>query len=393
MKSRDKCFYFSVVFIILVAVSELLYTNSLNRWSKQLIYISRFSDENSIEIVSDYRESVCFKQLPDVDVHECIKQEQLYLIKNERDEADILKNLIVFIHINKAGGTTVKKELIQKAVERRKVDGAGFGTYSGFSLLYEYLESRKNIPNRMLSHHDHHVEDPKYYSCGSEIKRENDNLDTRFPPEESCELNYLWGGLSLGLCDVFKWTPCSYFTVLRDPIARAISSYNYVCIQGSENKKKWKQEWKDMEYCPLTILEFFEQGFGNPNLMTTRLSKGVIDFKNSFYSSRSNEVMYKVAESNLFSPCLRYLLLEDLENGLNILSQDFPELLGVEAEELRRSLTKKNSALYSDRIQKQIQDPDVINKLREYAAMDIRLYESAKSMYEIQKNKTLVSCN
>ena len=53
----------------------------------------------------------------------------------------------------------------------------------------------------------------------------------------------VWGSMSLGLCEHFPHLPCVHMVILRDPIERAISQYNYVCVLGKEGAKIWKKDW------------------------------------------------------------------------------------------------------------------------------------------------------
>jgi hypothetical protein len=46
------------------------------------------------------------------------------------------------------------------------------------------------------------------------------------------------GEYGMGLCDVTS-APCSYVTILREPVDRLVSFYRYVCLQGSENFGDW----------------------------------------------------------------------------------------------------------------------------------------------------------
>ena len=59
-------------------------------------------------------------------------------------------------------------------------------------------------------------------------------------PEETRSISrYIAGAHGLGHCELTA-RPCMYFTVLRDPIERLVSEYDYFCVKGREQRKEWK---------------------------------------------------------------------------------------------------------------------------------------------------------
>eukprot|EP01084_Bolivina_argentea_P187468 322912_1 len=136
-----------------------------------------------------------------------------YLISTNKTNAtitayDLQYNAVfVFIHLNKAGGTTMKGYLKQLSEQNKwPISWAAGSSYSYLSFPHSRL---------------------------------------------------IIGGYSFGSCDFVHNSKCVYFTVLRDPIQRAISAYNYNCAWGAEGPHKgWKAEWLENGTCPVDIYTY-----------------------------------------------------------------------------------------------------------------------------------------
>lgn len=195
--------------------------------------------------------------------------------------------IFTFIHVNKAGGTTIKSDVLFEANRIHKWNGAGFGTYRGWKILGlpwksdnndkddsvendkalngesdsasasnhesendaaanqtdtddEYSRrSRRELKSlskmksedfrnlsRLLAAHDESIS-PLFYKKVAELYRcgEKDPSGRPMKGDEKCKFRTVWGALSMGLCQHFPHRPCVYIIVLRDPVERAISSY------------------------------------------------------------------------------------------------------------------------------------------------------------------------
>jgi len=315
------------------------------------------------------------------------------------------KTIFGFIHLNKAGGTTIKREILLKAAKRNKWDAAAIGSYGGWNGLGTSWPSQIDKGKLAISADDalkrSQEQEPSYVQCGRPVKSKS--LLYPFGKMNACRFRAFWGAMSLGLCQHFPHQPCIYFIVLRDPIARAISSYNYVCIKGAEHKKKWLPEWKKAGRCPLSLLEFFgdfalsknstrlnnknnhaslAHVIGTPNKLVERLSKGC-----------DTACGLDIALRNLQHPCVRFLFLDTFKDGLEKMFLNFGPSLSVEIEALMGSHNKRNKSPYPASVIEQINNPEVISRLRAILAQDIELYNEAKRVYETQWSKPLLSCN
>jgi hypothetical protein len=117
------------------------------------------------------------------------------------------------------------------------------------------------------------------------------------------------GSLSMGACDMVD-APCAYLTVLRDPWEKFMSFYQYACLEGSENMGAWTEEWRNEAQskgyletgCPASPTQFYRDVGG----MVEVLAPG---------AAPDSHCAVEAAKRNLASPCMRFLLLEDLEGG------------------------------------------------------------------------------
>jgi len=311
-----------------------------------------------------------------------LKMAEVTPLDAEQRDEDLL---LVFIHVNKAGGTSVKREVIFPTLRRKKWDGAAFGTFHGWEALGEPWIVDKNSINNISDseenqkEHREFAKEPLYMKCGHSV---NHIPITSTERERHCPLRAVWGSMSLGLCDHFPGRPCVYLIVLRDPVQRAISSYNYVCIEGAEGRKKWLPEWKRKGECPLTMKEYFDHGIGETNFLLWRLTRGC-----------DSTCGIDIAVQNLKHPCMRFLILENLDDGLARLEDELGEAFSTTLRRLRlKPKGPKNVSPYHKRIKYQLAQPDLMKDLRTQLADDIKIYEAAKDMYAEQWNRPLAAC-
>lgn len=131
-------------------------------------------------------------------------------INNTELQPGDLPASLVFVHISKAGGSSIKRAMKQHAEEN-------------------------HLPEPTLVFH----------ASWSEFKQ-----DCGLALPAMCNKPLYYGTKSLGACDWIKKRPCRYFTQLRDPIARMTSHYNYFCTEGAEGKLGWLPGWT---HCEMTL--------------------------------------------------------------------------------------------------------------------------------------------
>lgn len=141
------------------------------------------------------------------------------------------------------------------------------------------------------------------------------------------------GSLSMGVCDSID-APCAYLTILRDPLERFMSHYVYSCLEGSEDRHTWDAEWiadasakgYAQNGCPLSPVEFHSRVGGMINI----LAPG---------ANPTTRCAVEAAKRNLRSPCVRFLLLDDLEHGLTEMRRTLPDFSEIGLSEQRSGVS------------------------------------------------------
>ena len=203
------------------------------------------------------------------------------------------------------------------------------------------------------------------------------------------------GALAMGVCDVVH-APCAYLTVLRDPLERLMSQYAYSCLEGSEDRAGWTAEMRANGRCDLSPSRYFETR-GGAELGVQLLAPR---------ANPSSRCALEAAKANLASGCVRYLLLENLEDGIEKLrtkqAADFAgfgsEPSGFEQADPTVRWTKNGSGgarlgeANAKKLERYRADAEEMDRLRTIAAHEIELYEFAKENYERNWARDLVTC-
>jgi len=199
------------------------------------------------------------------------------------------------------------------------------------------------------------------------------------------------GALALGLGDLFVGGKRSaYLISLRDPLSRVISEYDFFAMKGRGGpggQVKWTEEMKASgSWGDTGIVEFLEQGIGSANLAVTRLSHGC-----GVESCAPSQL--ETAKRNLLHPCVRYLLLDKMGDGLSRLGSQWGSFFSESAALYNRSPFLENVRVDTDPATlKQLEHPVVLRRLQELLAPDIALFNFAVSNYFRQWEQPIALC-
>ena len=214
------------------------------------------------------------------------------------------------------------------------------------------------------------------------------------------------GSLSMGACDAVD-APCAYLTVLRDPWEKFMSFYQYACLEGSENKGSWSEEWRrdatkkgyDVTGCPASPTQFYQNVGG----MVEVLAPG---------AAPDSRCAVEAAKRNLASPCMRFLLLENLEEGLQFMRDGLPDFADIGAEHLtsaagdadaqaqakmvnsrRNGSSERMDDAKKKRLERYKADENEMRELRRLMAGELEVYRFAKEeRYLKQWEEPLRTC-
>jgi hypothetical protein len=339
-------------------------------------------------------------------------------------DAQVRDSLVVaFVHVNKAGGQTIKHSLFD-AAEHGHWAVAPLGTFQGFGALWGLVASigsgssrapaaPVSIPDvassekmpratltptptastlppvrralttlgvaRRLGSRDSNAQ-PLSYPClheGAEAHGLGKNGNATL-----CPLRVVYGAMSMGLCELLAPRPCVYIVNLREPVSRAISDYNYFCVLGKENKRKWLPEWRRLGRCPVGLVEYLESRTGTESLVE-RVTRGC-----------DSGCGVAAAQANIDHPCVLTVVLEHLAEDLRRLSQLLGGgVLASALKALAHNGTHANSTPLSSRAKRESRDPMVLARVRQLLKDDIKVYNHVLASRDSKWAQTLTSCN
>ena len=287
-----------------------------------------------------------------------------------------------FVHVPKAGGTYFKSLLHRSETRRNerlggpdpRWDESVTKDWTTYPLVDMTEQSYANVMWRFV-----HRNPPKMF--GGDGMRASYEAGYRAVSK---------GALSMGACDHID-APCAYLTVLRDPVERYMSHYSYLCLEGSEHMTGWKEAWKSRSAryaergCPADPVQFFDQVGGFVQLFAPG-------------ANPNTRCAVEAAKRNLGSGCMRYLLLEKLEDGLARMRATLPDFPDIGAEDSEFSEARRNGSndrltpTTRKRLEKYLGDERMMRTLRSLLANEIDVYEWAVENYERQWSGDLLTC-
>lgn len=193
------------------------------------------------------------------------------------------------------------------------------------------------------------------------------------------------GPYSMGICSTTD-APCMYLTVIRDPFERFMSHYKYSCLEGSEGQSMWLPEWKAKGECPLSPYEWAVYTLGDD---WTQL---IVPGANPRHASCHDEAFM----NNIMSGCVRYLLMEKLEDGLRKMKTRLPDFerldIGVERSSFKNGSNGKLTPKLRERLNKYMEDKVSINEIKKLLEYQTKMYQFAVDNYEKSWNRELETC-
>ena len=243
----------------------------------------------------------------------------------------------IFTHIPKCGGTSFRKYIndcaLDSGIDSEKIYIPGFNG----------IENNKNIPE---------LNDDELY----DLQNKSLKIIANHAKYE-VELDY-----SLNVNDPF------YFTILRNPIERFISHYNFFYYKLGYSGCKGKT----LEDLGAEKLDHIINHLSN--VQVTYLSnikhKKIVGWKN----------MLKLAKYNLMMEYDCYGLIEDMKRTLKILKKRKPEWLTLDQEFPILNTSNSHKFKVSD---------EVIEKIRDANIWDILLYDFAKENFKKSNDNKL----
>ena len=288
--------------------------------------------------------------------------------------------MYVFLHVPKAGGTYFKS-LLHESAQSRIARLGGQDPRWDPEIVHNWntgpLVDMTENAFASVKWHIVHQHPPQQF--GGEGMRRSYDAGHRAVGK---------GALSLGVCEYVD-APCAYFTVLRDPFERYMSHYSYLCLEGSEDYTAWDPSWKRSKYaatgCPESPVQFFHRVGSS----TTILAPG---------ADPTTSCAVEAAKRNLRSGCMRYLLLDKLSHGLQMMRDRLPDFHDMGLADPAKTAVHKNGS--GDRLTRRLQarldsylaDEKEMAELKRLLKHETDVYEYAREHYYDQWDGDLLTC-
>ena len=299
--------------------------------------------------------------------------------------------MYAFVHLHKCGGTFMDARLRELAALHREALGgnAALGA-RGDDLQTRFSDyPLMDLPTPETRHYAawrFRNREPKAFYSGDSLKRRYLNGERAFIKSSE----------AMGFCDNVD-APCVYLTVLREPVARFMSYYSYICLLGAEGHEHWPKEWVRDGRCSLNPLDFYEQIVNGGFSMIDLLAPGGD-------TTGKTRCRVEAAKRNLESKCMRFALLERINHGMKMMRETMPDLAAIglpplgydplltPADRGQNGSEHRLSPAAKQRLDNYKKDENMMGKLRELLKDDVEVYEFAKSRYDKQWTEPLHTC-
>jgi len=202
---------------------------------------------------------------------------------------------------------------------------------------------------------------------------------------ETCQHTDVVIGAQYGDCILFR-RPCRYFTVLREPVDRLVSSYNYFCLSCSEQGKFcWRNVQAEQLWnasCP--SMSFLHYTAIYANMYTWHFGRGVTPYYDNVLQGFAHEKPlansdFVAARTALTQPDMLLIWTDELGGG----AWDRLErwLSGTRAAAAMRHSRKKNETAHANTALAYAYTPTAAERKRACVInhFDCELYKSLRS--------------
>jgi hypothetical protein len=232
---------------------------------------------------------------------------------------------IIFLHIPKTAGTT-----ISNIIQRSYPQNAIFSNYEIYPELY-----------------------------GLELKK--------IPKVKRKQFQLIQGHLYFGIHEVLP-QPCTYFTLLRDPVERVISDYYYI---RSYKKHPFNQTLISQQ---MSLEDLIIRGEYHPDNCQTRFLSGA---GKSVPHGQCTQDLLELAKKNLREHFSVVGIVEEFDKTLLLLQKNFGW------KNISYTIQNKNKK----RLLKENLSQKTLSVIQDYNQLDLELYDYAKEQFQ-----KLVAC-